>query len=64
MSQVRILPGPPTFFDLTRAAKAAILTATARCDGCLKFMNPGELAVRRALVKEVYRGICRGCVRA
>ena len=37
-------------------------TVTARCDECDGFMNPRELAVRRALVKEVYRGICRSCI--
>jgi hypothetical protein len=26
-------------------------------------MNPRELAVRRALEREVYRGTCRMCVR-
>ncbi|QIN83773.1 hypothetical protein GBA63_14870 [Rubrobacter tropicus] len=35
---------------------------TVRCDECDGFMNPRELAVRRALVKEVYRGTCRACV--
>ena len=37
------------------------VTVTARCDECLEFMNPRELAVRRALVKEVYRGTCVSC---
>jgi hypothetical protein len=36
-------------------------TVTARCDECDGFMNPRELAVRRALVKEVYRGTCATC---
>ena len=37
------------------------VTVTARCDECDEFMNPRELAVRRALVKEVYRGTCVAC---
>jgi hypothetical protein len=44
---VWIVPGP--------------FTVTARCDECDRFLNPRELAVRRALVKEVYRGICASC---
>lgn len=46
-SGLMIVPGP--------------VTVTARCDGCLELMNPRELAVRRALVKEVYRGTCARC---
>ena len=37
------------------------VTVTGRCDECLEFMNPRELAVRRALVKEFYRGTCPAC---
>ncbi len=37
------------------------MSVTARCDECDGFMNPRELAVRRALVKEIYREICVSC---
>ncbi len=37
-------------------------SVTGRCDVCDEFLNPRELAVRRALVKEVYRGTCVACV--
>jgi len=40
---------------------AGPFTVTARCDECDGFLNPRELAVRRALVKEIYRGICVSC---
>lgn len=37
------------------------ISVTGRCDRCDEFVNPRELAVRRALVKEVYRGTCVSC---
>ncbi len=37
------------------------ISVTGRCDRCDRFLNPRELAVRRALVKEVYRGTCEDC---
>lgn len=37
------------------------ITVTARCDECLTFMNPRELAVRRGLVRKRYVGICVTC---
>ena len=37
------------------------VSVTGRCSECLRFVSVGELAVRRALVKEVYRGVCGGC---
>jgi hypothetical protein len=46
--RVWIIPGP--------------ISVTGRCDQCDEFVNPRELAVRRALVKEVYRGVCCSCV--
>jgi hypothetical protein len=37
------------------------VSVTGKCDACLSYVSVVELAVRRALVKEIHRGTCRMC---